>query len=132
MMNGLAALPLPSPCACDAHTYIPFLDLSLKSVGDNFLPLLASRGAHVSLFWSCRVFVLPCLQPVRGPFLFLTAGLFISTGGDSKSEMILIKCFLYRNTHSTTVVFWTHLEVSFPTFCLRETADNRPYHKRQR
>lgn len=49
-MNGLAPFPLPSPGAWDSHTYIPFLDLSLKSVGDNFLPGLASRGAHVSLF----------------------------------------------------------------------------------
>lgn len=43
--------------------------------------------------------------------LFLPHGcLFISTEGDSKSEMILIKCFLYRNTHSTTLVFPTLLK----------------------
>lgn len=55
-------------CACASHTSSPFSGLSLKSVGDNFLPLLASRGAHVSLFRSRRVFVLLCLQPVGGSF----------------------------------------------------------------
>lgn len=37
---------------------------------------------------------------------------FISTEGDSKSEIILIKCFLYGNTHSTTLVFPTPWEYS--------------------
>lgn len=63
-MNIWAPLPLPPPCASDFHLYTPFLDLPLKSVGDNFLPGPANRGVLVSLFWSYRVFVLPCSQPV--------------------------------------------------------------------
>ena len=96
--------------------HIPFWDTSLKSVGDNFLPLLVRRGIQVSLFWSWGVFFYP-VYGRQEPCFFLVTLPSISTEGDSKPEMILI-IFLYRNTPSTTMVFSTLFEVSLPTSIL--------------
>lgn len=72
--------------------HMSLLGLISEVLGDNFLSLLVRRRLLFPCFRAVGCFA-TLFTVSRGPFFFLTARLFISTEGDSKSEMILIKCF---------------------------------------
>lgn len=103
----LVPLPLLPPSLSGTHLWSLWettSSLCLPAGGPMF-PCLGAAGHLFSSVYS----------QWEGPFLPHSC-LFSSSEGDSKSEMILIKCFLYRNTHSTNLGLSNSLEVPFPTF----------------